>query len=165
MYLLSKVESVIVDPNTKSPVVILKEARGERALPIWIGSFEATAITMALEEVEPPRPITHDLMETVLTRLGAVLERVDIDLLEGGVFHAKLMIMAADQTVHRIDCRPSDEVALAVRAKAALYVEEGVFDKAGLVPGQERTVDERDEQYWKRYLESADPAAFGKYKM
>ncbi len=163
MYVRMKVDGVMLDPGSKSPVVLLKEAEGERSLPIWIGIFEAASILFALEGVPPPRPLTHDLMKTVIETLGASVTRVDVDALEDGVFLAKVHLATAEGT-RLVDCRPSDGLAVAVRADAPVFAEEEVIREAGVVTAPATGAAGADVD-WKEYLEALDPSAFGKYKM
>jgi bifunctional DNase/RNase len=140
------------------PCLLLREAQGKhRVLPIFIGSPEATAIAFALEEVETPRPMTHDLLKDVLEELGARLERVVVSDLRDATFYAELVVsMAGD--VHTISARPSDAVALAVRFGAPVYAEEGVLDVAGRAPG-EGVPDEIVEQF-KEFIDQVNPDDF-----
>lgn len=118
------------------PCLVLREAEGAgRVLPIFIGGPEATAIAFALEEVETPRPMTHDLMKDLLDEVGASIERVVVTELREATFYAEIILSVAGQ-VHSVSARPSDAVALAVRYGAPVFAEEGVLDVAG------RTADE-----------------------
>jgi bifunctional DNase/RNase len=127
------VDRIQVNLVSQSRVVILRETGGERFLPIWIGQFEAEAIAMFLQEVEAVRPMTHDLLKSVLGGLGATLERLEIHDLQDDVFYARLIIRSGSQQIE-IDSRPSDGIALAVRAHAAIFVSEDVMQRAGAVP-------------------------------
>src|SRR5688572_5275451 len=118
------------------PCLVLREAEGAgRVLPIFIGGPEATAIAFALEEVETPRPMTHDLMKDLLDEVGANIERIVVTELREATFYAEIILTVAGQ-VHSVSARPSDAVALAVRYGAPVFAEEGVLDVAG------RTADE-----------------------
>ena len=127
------VDRIQVNLVSQSRVVILRETGGNRFLPIWIGQFEAEAIAMFLQEVEPARPMTHDLLKSVLGGLGATLERLEIHDLQDDVFYARLIIRSGSQQIE-VDSRPSDGIALAVRAHAAIFVSEDVMQRAGAVP-------------------------------
>lgn len=120
---------IIIDEKKKEQVIVLKEKNGERFLPIVIGINEAAAIKMKLGGFTPPRPLTHDLMSSIITKLDAVLERVVIDNLAEGTFHAKLYFKKSDGKSVVVDSRPSDGLALAVRNKTPIFVEEHVLEK------------------------------------
>jgi bifunctional DNase/RNase len=122
---------VRVEMPSSSPIALLREVGGEhRVLPIFIGAPEATAIAFALEEVVTPRPMTHDLLRTVLDDLGVSLERVTVTELRDGVFHAELELHGSDG-VHTISSRPSDAMALAARTGSPIYASEDVLAEAG----------------------------------
>lgn len=167
MYVEMKVAGVALDPQSKSPVVLLRDAEQHYTLPIWIGVLEAAAIAYALEGAEPPRPMTHDLMKMLLEELGASVPRIDVDTMEDNVFHAKLHLELPGGGKRLIDCRPSDALALALRTRARIFAEEKVLRRASTVqvkdakPGE----GEEDEDAWKEFLEKLDADAFGKYKM
>jgi bifunctional DNase/RNase len=127
------VESVRVHMPSSNHVVILKEVERERYLPIWIGPWEANAIAMRLQGVSPERPLSHDLFSSILEDLGATIERVVIATLAEETFHARLFIRA-NGTTHEIDSRPSDALALAVRANVPIFASESVLERAGVSP-------------------------------
>jgi bifunctional DNase/RNase len=127
------VDRIQVNLVSQSRVVVLRETGGNRFLPIWIGQFEAEAIAMFLQEVEAVRPMTHDLLKNVLSGLGATLERLEIHDLQDDVFYARLILRSGNERVE-VDTRPSDGIALAVRAHAAIFVSEDVMERAGAVP-------------------------------
>ena len=120
---------IIIDEEKKEQVIILKEKKGKRLLPIVIGIVEASAIKMKLNGFKPPRPLTHDLISSILDNLGMRLMRVVIDNLIEGTFHAKLYLGANGDTAKVIDARPSDSIALAVRTKSPIFVKEQILDK------------------------------------
>ena len=141
------------------PCLLLREAEGAgRVLPIFIGNPEATAIAFALEEVETPRPMTHDLIKDLLDELGARVERVVVSDLRDSTFYADIVVSLAGN-VHSISARPSDAVAIAVRFGAPVYAEEGVLDEAGRAPG-EGVPDEIVEQF-KEFIDQVNPDDFG----
>jgi bifunctional DNase/RNase len=125
------VDSVGISKINYQPVVILKEKEGELHLPIWIGFTEADAISMVLEGVEVPRPLTHDLLGSILNRTGANLDYIVINDLQNDVFYASLMLNA-NWTQMEIDARPSDAIAIALRMRAPIYVTKAVLEKAGV---------------------------------
>jgi uncharacterized protein len=127
------VESVRVHMLSSQHVVILKELGRDRYLPIWIGPWEANAIAMRLQGVEPERPLTHDLLVSTLTDLGAVVREVEIVDLESETFIARIRL-EANGRLHEIDARPSDALALAVRTSAPVYAADAVLERAGVRP-------------------------------
>jgi len=132
------VRDVKLDAATRSPLVILETAKKDRALIIVVGHAEAIAILRQLRSAgPPPRPMTHDLLKSVITRLGGKLSHIVVSRLEGGTFYAELVVRRGDATV-RIDSRPSDAMALALRMGAGLFVARTVLDQAGIPPDQLR---------------------------
>ncbi|MER3418372.1 MAG: bifunctional nuclease family protein [Chloroflexota bacterium] len=136
------VESVRVHMPSSRHVVILKEAKRERYLPIWIGPWEASAIAMRLQGVTPERPLTHDLFANTLAELGVRLDQVVITRLAEETFHAALFLEANGRRIE-IDSRPSDALALAVRVGVPIYAAEAVLEAAGLGPDVEEGEQER----------------------
>jgi len=126
------IDSIRVSLMNYQRVVILKGRMDERYLPIWIGPAEADAIAVKLQDVAVPRPLTHDLLQNVISDLGAAVRFIVVTELRGDTFYAKI-ILSIDGKEVEIDSRPSDAIALAVRAKAPIYAEESVLDKAGIV--------------------------------
>ena len=152
------VESVRVHMLTTQHVVILKDDERERFLPIWIGPWEANAIAMRLQGQTPERPLTHDLFTSVLERLGASIREVVIADLSGETFHARILLEAGGQ-LHEIDSRPSDALALAVRAGARIYAAEDVLERAGVEaenPDDEVPVDEERLSVFREFVNSLD---------
>ncbi len=125
-----ELNKIRIDENRGEQVIVLKEKQGKRFLPIVIGILEVTAIKMKISGIEPPRPMTHDLFYNTLTNLGIRLERIVITKLEQNTFFAKL-ILCVDGKITEVDARPSDSIALAVRARAPIFVEEEVLEKVG----------------------------------
>jgi len=126
------IESIRVSLMNYQRVVILKEKGGERYLPIWIGPAEADAIALRLQEVAVARPLTHDLLWSVISELGATVVSIVVNDLSNDVFHGRIILEASGRRLE-IDSRPSDALALAVRAQVPLYAEESVLDKAGIL--------------------------------
>lgn len=127
-----ELKKIIINEKRHEQIIVLGEKNGSRQLPIIIGLLEATAIKMKLGGIDPPRPMTHDLLKTTIETLGARLEKIIVDKLENNTFHAKLVINAGDSQFKYIDARPSDSIALAVRMKAAIFVEEEVLKKSDM---------------------------------
>jgi bifunctional DNase/RNase len=125
------VDSIRVSPQNYQRVVILKEKESDRYLPIWIGPAEADAIAVKLQDLSVPRPLTHDLLGTIIDSLGGTIDHILVSDLQNDTFYAKITIQANGES-KEIDCRPSDAVALAVRAKVPIYANEEVMDKAGI---------------------------------
>ena len=127
---------IIISEEQESQVIVLKEKGGRRILPIWIGLFEAVAINRRVSGEPVSRPMTHDLLAEMLSKLSGTLEQVAIDKYipgkQGGVFHAKLRVRQGE-AVHEIDCRPSDAIALSVRSDAPLFVAERILAEEGQV--------------------------------
>ncbi len=123
------VNKIRIDERRGEQVVVLKERGGTRLLPIIIGISEVTAIKMKVSGVQPPRPLTHDLLKSVIASLGGKLERVIITKLELNTFYAALAIQDHDGKIERVDARPSDSIALALRADAPIYVAEEVLNQ------------------------------------
>ncbi len=129
-----RVGYVAVDPRSNSPVVVLEEVDGTRVLPIWIGEAEARSIASELREVEPVRPQTHDLAKRLIEGLEGRVDRVVVTELSEGIYYALLFLAGAEGTVE-IDARPSDAIAIALRARAPVFVREGVFDASAASDG------------------------------
>ena len=125
------VESIRVSLVTQARVVILKEVDGDRHLPIWIGPFEAEAIAMELQSIQSSRPLPYDLLRSVISELGAEVQRINITEINNDVFFARIVIESNGSGVE-IDSRPSDAIALAVRVKAPIFVDESVMERAGV---------------------------------
>ena len=127
-----ELSKIIIDEKRQDQIIVLKEKEGERQFPIVIGVLEASSIKMKISHIDPPRPMTHDLLVATIKGLEAKLERLIIDKMVNNTFHAKLQLKTKDGEVKLIDARPSDGVALAVRTQAEIFVEEDVLDKAAI---------------------------------
>jgi uncharacterized protein len=152
-----EVHCVRFDVLNKIPVVLLKDAEQQRFLPIWIGMFEATQIEIALEKVAVPRPMSHDLMKSILTQFGLELKEVHIyDIIEG-TFHAKLLMGREGEPVIEVDARPSDAIALSLRMGTPILVSEYIIDEAAITGN-----DPADEeiQKFKEFLSKVKPSDF-----
>ncbi|HVJ98211.1 MAG TPA: bifunctional nuclease family protein [Acidimicrobiia bacterium] len=149
---------VRVEVPTNQPIVLLREEGGTRFLPIFIGSPEATAIVYALQGMETPRPMTHDLFKTVLDDMAVRLERVDITELHDGTFYAEIELQQDGET-KRISSRPSDAIALAVRyGEIPIYADEAVLDEAGVL--FEADEEEQEVEQFREFLDSVTPEDF-----
>lgn len=128
--------SILYSLLSRHRIVLLKELDGEHFLPIWIGTGEAEAIAMRLQGAQVPRPLTHDLLLSVITQLGGSVEYIVVNDLRSNTFFARIAVQV-DGVQQLIDSRPSDAIALAVRASVPIYVEQGVLDKAGITVSPE----------------------------
>jgi bifunctional DNase/RNase len=152
------VRGLVMDPTSNSPVVILENDDGNTFLPIWIGVCEANSIALELEGVDTPRPMTHDLIQSLIETTGHAVDHVFIHTLDDSVFIASIQLRDAQSTVHQIDSRPSDAIALALRAKADVLVDPSVLERAVMT---EATVDETI----RSILEKMRPEDMGEYEM
>lgn len=169
-----KVASLGLDKASNTPVVILQEVDGERVLPIWIGPGEASAIAMELAGMKFSRPLTHDLFTSMLQGLGSELHRVLITKVVDNTYHAELIIKRNGDVVS-IDARPSDSIAIALRAKAPIYAHDDLLEQASieiqpseLEPGDIPELSEQEEtgmdaEQLKEYLKNMNPEDFGRF--
>jgi bifunctional DNase/RNase len=155
------IKGLTLDPVTNSPIIILKDKASERVLPIWINAFEASAISTQIENITPVRPMTHDLLRNVISDLEGRVDRVIVSDLRDNTFYATVQLTVRGDTV-AIDARPSDAIALALRAAAPILVEERVLDSA---KEADLSADRTDTDRLQQWLESLDPDDLGKYKM
>jgi bifunctional DNase/RNase len=151
------VESVRVHMLSSQHVVILKESERDRYLPIWIGPSEANAIAMRLQGLSAERPLTHDLLVSIVGALNSSVSRVVVTHVTDGTFHARMYVEAADGSEAEIDSRTSDAIAVAVRTGSTIYVDERVLDEAGVEPDQEDD-GENDEKLavFREFINSLD---------
>jgi len=156
------VAGVTVDPVTKSPIVVLREPESGNVVPIWIGLLEANAIALALEGTELPRPMTHDLMKSILHATGARLRSVEIADIRENTYFALLHLEGNEGSV-RVDARPSDAIALALRCGARIFVSEAVLAQSSIPASAASEGEGRDK--WTELLEKMDPEHYSKYKM
>jgi uncharacterized protein len=155
------IKGLMVDPITNMPIVILRDKNGQKVLPIWVGVFEANAIALQIENVTPQRPMTHDLLNNVIHDLKADIKKVVVSDLKDNTFYALIHLSIAGE-VMVIDARPSDAIALALRARAPIYVEDSVIDNAKTV---DLAPEKGDSERLQKWLENLDPDTMGKYKM
>jgi bifunctional DNase/RNase len=150
------VSDLAIDHGSQTPVLLLRSEEGDAVLPICIGLMEASAIAAVRERMELPRPLTHDLLKTIMDSLDGTLDSVEITGLEDGTFYACLRVERGATGIE-IDSRPSDAIALALRFGVPIWVSDHVLAEAGVI--------ETEHERWRRYLENLDPDDFGKYKM
>jgi len=127
-----ELSKIIIDEKRQDQIIVLKEKGGDRQFPIVIGFLEASSIKMNIAGVEPPRPMTHDLVVDIMKSLNAKLDRLVIDKLVNNTFHAKLVLVLRGGKKKSIDARPSDGIAIAVRTEAPIYVEDDVLKKTAI---------------------------------
>ena len=151
-----KVDKLGIDLLTHDPVVILKDLEGKRHLPILIGPFEATAIALALEGTQVPRPLSHDLMKSIIETLDARVERIVIDDIKENTFYAKVILQASGDSL-AIDARPSDSIALALRTNAPIFVSEQIILAETM---EDKSAEEQDVKAFRKYLDSLKPSDF-----
>ena len=155
------IKGLMVDPITNTPIVILKDKQGDRVLPIWVGVPEANAIALQIENVATPRPMTHDLLRNIISNLDGQVDRVVVSDLKENTFYAVIHLTVRGERI-AIDSRPSDAIALALRTKSPIMVEESVIDNAKTA---DFASERADNDQLRRLLESLDPDELGKYKM
>jgi bifunctional DNase/RNase len=151
------VVGVRVEMPSQQPVVLLREQKGDRYLPIWIGAGEATAIAFAQQGVVPPRPLTHDLIRDLLGALGHELTQVRITELRDGVFYAELVFAGGLE----VSARPSDAIAIALRTGAPIFGADGVLEEAGITIPDEQ---EDEVEKFREFLDQISPEDFGGHK-
>ena len=161
MQIEMSIKGLMVDPVTNMPIVVLRDKDGVRVLPIWVGIFEANAIALQIDNVTTPRPMTHDLLRNVIHDLKASVQKIVVCDLQENTFYALIYLGLNGETV-AIDARPSDALALALRTRAPIFVEEAVIDNAKPIDVPTDTHDSERLQQW---LASLDPDDLGKYKM
>jgi bifunctional DNase/RNase len=156
-----EIKGLLMDPVSNMPVVILRDLEGGLFLPIWVGIFEANAIALEIEKVSTPRPMTHDLLKNLLTELDTRVERVVINDLRENTFFARIHLIRGDSSLS-VDSRPSDAIALALRSRAEIFVEEEVLEKSRNLRAEG---SEQDPDRLRKWLEEASPDELGKYRM
>jgi len=117
-----KIRALMMDPNSGTPIIILKDVQSDTMLPIWVGAYEANAIALEIEKISPPRPMTHDLLRNLIKELGVDVERVVVTKLEDNTFFAEIDMRNSDGSHMSLDSRPSDAIALALRMDCPIFV-------------------------------------------
>jgi len=156
-----KIRGLMVDPSTNAPIVILKDVSSDTVLPIWVGLYEANAIALEVEKSSPPRPMTHDLLKNLIHGLNAAIQRIVVTELRDDTFYAVIW-MEQNGEIVTLDARPSDAIALALRADCPIYVSEEVLKEAKVVPN---TADSATSEELRRWLENLNDEDMGRYKM
>jgi uncharacterized protein len=165
MFREMKVSGLVMDPQTNTPIVILKDLQEKRSLPIWIGLLEATSIATELEKIQFPRPMTHDLIKSFFMELNVTVERIEVCDLRNNTYFA-LIYLRDQERLSTVDARPSDAIAIALRMNAPIFVNEDVLAKSQNNDESARplfTKEQKDD--WADLLEKLDPEEFSKYKM
>jgi bifunctional DNase/RNase len=155
------IKGLMIDPITNMPIIILRDEDGQRLLPIWVGVFEANAIALQIENVQTPRPMTHDLLRNVISDLEAEVQRIVVCELKDNTFYATIHLRSGGRTL-TVDARPSDAIALALRTRSPIFVEETVIQSARAVDASKDNMDVGRLQKW---LEGLSEDELGKYKM
>ena len=161
MQIEMSIKGLMVDPVTNMPIVILRDRDGHKVLPIWVGIFEANAIALQIENVATPRPMTHDLLRNVIQDLKASVQKIVVCDLQENTFYA-LIYLSLDGGTVAIDARPSDAIALALRTRAPIFVEDTVIDSAKTL---DPIPEKADADRLHKWLESLDPDDLPKHKM
>ena len=161
MLIEMSIKGLMVDPMAGTPIVILKDKQGERVLPIWVGVPEANAIALQIENVSTPRPMTHDLFRNIITDLEGRVDRVVVSDLRDNTYFAIIHLTVRGERV-AVDARPSDAIALALRTRSPILVEESVIENARTA---DFTTEPSDNERLQKLFESLDPEELGKYKM
>ena len=166
MFIEMRVSGLTMDPITNTPIVILKDLEEKKAIPIWIGIFEASAIATEIEKITFSRPMTHDLLNDIVKLLNTEVERVEIHDLRNNTFFANIHLLRDGKPIV-VDARPSDAIAVALRAGAKIFVDEKVIEKSRNVDfGTKMTdLDKLKKEKMAEFLENLSPEDFGKYKM
>ena len=159
------IAGLTMDRASNTPIIILKSEDDEQAVPIWIGLLEATSIASALQNIKYDRPMTHDLLKNFADTLQISIVKVEVCDLKDNTFYARIYFVSKDQSFD-IDARPSDAIALALRFKAPIYVEDSVMQQSKISDGEAEVVDNSEEgKKWADYLTNLSPDDFGKYKV
>jgi bifunctional DNase/RNase len=156
-----RIRGLMMDPSTKMPIVVLNDLAGDVVLPIWVGLFEANAIALEIEKATTPRPMTHDLLRSMVAGLNARVTRVVVGALREDTFHATIWMDQGGEVV-ALDARPSDAIALALRSDCPIFVSKQVFDHARRASDGASSLTPEDLRRW---LESLNDDEMGRYKM
>ena len=145
-----KIRALMMDPNSGTPIIILKDVNSETMLPIWVGAYEANAIALEIEKIAPPRPMTHDLLRNLIVELGLTVDRVVVTSLRDNTFFAVIEMSGADGESMRLDSRSSDAIALALRADCPIFVDSEVIQasKNSVSEDEQESESETGEEEW-----------------
>jgi bifunctional DNase/RNase len=156
-----KIRGLMMDPVTNMPIVILKDVNGSAILPIWVGIYEANAIALEIEKVSTPRPMTHDLIKTLLVGLNATVRKVVVNELKEDTFYAMIWLERNGELIS-VDSRPSDALAVALRLDCPIYVEDSVLQSSKMAG---TVSDKVNNEELRRWLEGLNDEDLGRYKM
>ncbi|MCX6637960.1 MAG: bifunctional nuclease family protein [Acidobacteria bacterium] len=156
-----KIRGLMMDPVTNMPIVILRDVEGNSVLPIWVGIYEANAIALEIEKVSTPRPMTHDLIKTLLLGLNTSVRKVVVSELRDDTFYALIWLEQEGQLIS-VDSRPSDALAIALRLDCPIYVEEAVLKSSKAAAASSDKVQSEELRRW---LENLNDDDLGRYKM
>lgn len=155
-----KIRTLMMDPVTQMPIVVLRDATGNTILPIWVGVYEANAIALEIEKISTPRPMTHDLIKTLLMGMEARVDRIVVNELKDDTFFATIWLEKDGQFIS-IDSRPSDALAIALRTDCPIFVDDSVLKNSRMASTQEKGKEDE----LRRLLENLNEEDFGRYKM
>jgi uncharacterized protein len=164
MFKQMKVTGLVMDPHSNTPILVLKDVDDDTTLPIWIGLLEATAIATELENIQFPRPMTHDLIRTFFDHLNVKVERIEVCDLKNNTYYALIHIRSGEN-LSSIDSRPSDAIAIALRTNAPIFVSDEVITKYQKSDQEKPAFDKANKEQWAEMLDKLDPSDFSKYKM
>ena len=159
-----KIKSLIMDPLTNAPIVVLQQTASDTLLPIWVGIFEANAIALQIEKVDTQRPMTHDLMKGLLNHLNVTVTKIVVTDLKDNTFYAMIFLNAGGKVV-TVDSRPSDAIALAIRTDSPIYVTDEVLTKSSGSSATTLSAVKSSPEDIRNWLENLNPDELGKYKM
>jgi len=159
------IAGMTMDPTSNTPIIILKSEEDDRAVPIWIGLLEATSIASALQNIQFDRPMTHDLFKNFIKNMNIEVSKIEVCDLKENTYYAKIYFTSEDKSFS-MDSRPSDAIAIALRFKAPIYVDDKIIEKSKQLETDLEVSDTSEEgKKWAEYLETLSPEDFGKYKV
>ncbi len=159
-----KVAGIVLDPYSNVPIVVLKDMEDKKTVPIWIGLVEASAIAMELEQIKIQRPLTHDLIRNLLTELQVNVVKIEVTDLRDNTYFALIHLEKGGEVIE-VDSRPSDAIAVALRTKSPIFVDEKVVEKSQQIESKDMSFTQENKDKWREILENLNPEDFGKYKM
>jgi len=159
------IAGLTMDPTSNTPIIILKLIKGDQAIPIWIGLLEATSIASALQNIQFDRPMTHDLFKNFVQNINMEVSKVEVYDLKNNTFYAKIYFSSEEKSFS-IDARPSDAIAIALRFRAPIYVDDKIIEKSQVMDTDPEMIVKGEEgEKWAEYLKNLSPDDFGKYKV